>query len=109
MPQLIIGKQNNLAYTITVAANVATLVVSGETAWDLGKTDILRIVNTTHAGTFYLDPGSTFTQTFTAGLPVYTYTFTQYPATTVTGDTLLVYLLVNPQQLEESLLQYQKA
>lgn len=109
MPQIIISKQNTLAYTITVAAGVAILVVSGETAWDLGFTDIVRIVNTTHAGTFYLDPTSTFTQTFTAGLPVYTYTFTQYPATTVTSDTLLVYLNVNPQQLAASLLQYQKA
>lgn len=109
MPQIIIGKQNTLAYTITVAANVATLVVSGETAWDLGFTDILRIENTTHAGVFYLDPESTFSQTFTAGLPVYTWTFTQYPATTVTSDTLLVYLSVNPEQLDASLLQYQKA
>lgn len=106
---IVVGQQNTLTYTFTVVAGVATLVITGETAWDLGFTDIVRITNTTHAGTFYLDPSSTFSNTFVSGLPTYTWTFSNYPTGSATSDTLLIYLNVNPQQAEVALLQYQKA
>lgn len=109
MASIIVGKQNTLAYTLTVAAGTATIVISGESDWDLGLTDIQRIVNTTHAATFGLTPGTTFSNTFVAGLPTYTWVIPNVPSGTVTNDVLLIYLNATYPQIDISLLQYQKA
>jgi hypothetical protein len=109
MAEIIIGKQNTIAYTWTVVASVGTLVVSGLDTWDLGLTDIVRVFNITHTGEFKLDPTTTFSNTFVAGLKTYTWTFSQLPAGTVSGDTLLIYLNVTEQQALILLMQYQKA
>ena len=107
--QIIIGQQNDITYSWTVSAGVGTLVVSNLIYWDLKLTDILRIFNTTHAGEFGLSATTTFTNGFTSGLPNWTWTFTNLPAGTVSGDTLLIYLDVTPEQIELLILQYQKA
>jgi len=109
MAQLIVGAQNTLTYTWTVDTGVGTLVVTGETAWDLHREDILRIFNTTHAGEFGISATTTFSNTFASGLPTWTWVFTNLPAGTVSGDTLLIYLNVTEQQLLIALMQYQKA
>jgi hypothetical protein len=106
---IIVGKQNNLAYTFTVTGSNGVLVISGETEWDLGFTDIVRIVNTTHASTFGLSATTTFTNAFVSGLPTFTWSFTNLPAGSATADVLLIYLNVTEQQASISLLQYQKA
>lgn len=109
MAQLIVSAQNTLTYTWNVAAGVGTLVITGETAWDLQEDDILRIFNTTHTGEFGISATTTFSNTFVSGLPTWTWVFTNLPAGTVSGDTLLIYLNVTEQQLAIALLQYQKA
>lgn len=110
MAQIIVGKQNTLTQTFTVAAGTATLVISGETAFDLGKTDLLRIVDTTNANaTFGLNAGTTFSNTFVNGIPTYTWVIPNVPAGTVSADTVLVYLNMTYPQIEILLLQYQKA
>lgn len=109
MAQLVVGSQNTLAYTWNVTAGVGTLVITGETAWDLQLTDILRIFNTTHTGQFGISATTTFSNTFVSGLPTWTWVFTNLPAGTVSGDTLLIYLNVTLEQLNIALLQYQKA
>lgn len=109
MAQLIVGSQNTLAYTWNVAAGVGTLVITGETAWDFQQDDILRIFNTTHAGEFGISATTTFSNAFVNGLPTWTWVFSNLPAGTVSGDTLLIYLLVSYDQLKVALLQYQKA
>lgn len=109
MAEIIVAKQNTLAYTWNVAAGVGTLVISGLDTWDLGLTDIVRIFNTTHTGEFGLSVTTTFSNTFAAGLKTYTWVFTNLPAGTVSGDTLLIYLNATPEQIVILLLQYQKA
>lgn len=105
----IVGQQNVLSYTWSVTTGTGTLVISNNTYFDLGLTDIVRIANTTHAAIFTITPGTTFSNTFVSGKPTYTWVIPNVPATTVTDDTLLIYINVTPPQLTNLLLQYQKA
>lgn len=109
--QIIVGQQNTLAYTFTVTGGFGTLVISGETAWELQQDNLVRVYNSTHAGTFYLTANTTFSNTFTNGLPTYTWVWptSDLPASSATSDTLLIYLEATPDQVMISLLQYQKA
>lgn len=107
--QILVGVQNTLAYTFTVTSGVGTLVISGETAWEIQQNDIARIFNTTHAGEFFLSSTTTFSNTFVSGLPTYNWVFSNLPSGSATSDTLLIYLNANPEQVMVSLLQYQKA
>ena len=107
--EIIVAKQNTIAYSWTVTTGVGTLVISGLDTYDLKLTDIIRIENTTHAGSFGISATTTFSNTKTNGLNTYTWVFTNLPAGTVSGDTLLIYLSVTEQQAELLLLQYQKA
>lgn len=108
MSEVIISKQNTITYTWTVATGIGTLVVSGLDTWDLKITDIARIFNTTHTGEFGISATTTFSNAFASGLKTYTWVFTNLPAGTVSGDTLLIYLTVTEQQASILLLQYQK-
>lgn len=101
--QTVVGQQNTLTYTWTVVAGVGTLVITNLTFFDLGLTDILRIFNTTHAGEFGISATTTFSNTFVNGVPTWTWVFTNLPAGTISGDTLLIYLSI--QQPDEVLLQ----
>lgn len=109
MASLIVTKQNNLTQTWTVSGTTGTLVLGGETAWDWSLCDLQRIEDTTTGTVFGLSAGATISNTFTAGLPTFTYTLPNLPAGTASGDTVLVYMNVTLQQLNIALLQYQKA
>lgn len=112
--ELIVGKQNTLAYTFTVATVsgvlTGTLVVSGEQEWDIGMNDLNRAIDTTNSNAkIVLTPNSTFSFALAAGLKTWTWVIPNVPAGSSTSDTLLVYLNINPQQAQIALLQYQKA
>lgn len=92
MAEIVVGKQNVFTYTWAVAAGVGTLTVLGNSLYDLGKTDLIRVEDTTQNTTFGVSATTTFAQTKTAGIPSYVWTFTNLPAGTVTADILLVYL-----------------
>lgn len=109
MPQVIVNKQNDLTQTWAVATGVGTLTISNNMYFDMKLTDILRIEDTTQGTVFGISATTTFASSFVSGLPVFVWTFTNLPAGTVTGDTLLVYISVQPDQLNAMLLQYQKA
>lgn len=109
MASLIVGKQNTIAYTFTVSGATAALTLTGETAWDWQENDIQRIYNTTTPSTFGISDTTSFTQAFVAGLPTFTWTFSNLPAGTATADVLLIYMNVTYIQLNIALLQYQKA
>jgi len=102
----VIGKQNILSYTWAIAAGVGTLTISGNNAFDLGLTDIVRVEDTTQSTTFGLSATTTFTSSKSAGIPTYIWTFTNLPAGTLQTDTLLVYINVNPQQASYLVNQY---
>ncbi len=105
MAEIIVGVDNPLSYTFTVTTGVATLVISGLVGSDLGLTSIDRIYNTTRSAFFYLDPTTVFSNTFASGLPTFSWTFTQYPAASTTGDTLLIYLNMSQPLADNLLLQ----
>lgn len=105
----IVGKENDLSQTWAVAAGVGTLTISNNIYFDMKMTDITRIEDTTQGTAFGISATTTFASSFVSGLPVYVWTFTNLPAGTVTGDTLLVYIDIQPNQLNALLLQYQKA
>jgi len=108
--ELIIGKQNTLSYVFTVSGSTGTIVVSGEQEWDLGMYDINRVYDTTNGNAkFGVSSTTTFSFAYSAGLKTWTWSFTNLPVGSTTGDTLLIYLNVNPQQANIALLQYQKA
>lgn len=111
MPTAVVGQQNTLTKTWTVVGTTGTLVIAGETAWDWGLTDLVRIQDTTTSTVYGLSPGATFSNTIPAGtgIPTYTWTLVNLPVGTASGDTILVYLNVSYQQLNVLLLQYQKA
>lgn len=104
----IVGKQNNLTQSWTVAADVATLVISGNIFFDMILSTVVRIYDVTTSTTIPFGPNTTFSNTFVAGLPTYTWV-TTVPAGTVSGDTVLVYINVLPSELNALQLQYQKA
>ncbi len=106
---IIVGLNNDFTQSWDVTAGVGTLVISNNTYFDLGLTDIVRIEDTTTGLPFGISATTTFSNTFASGKPTYTWTFGTLPAGTATGDTLLVYLNVNPEQAELMILQYQKA
>ena len=107
--EIIVTKQNLFTQSWSVTAGVGTITISAVNLWDLGITSLVRIEDVTQSTVFGISGTTTFSQTFTAGLPTYTWVFTNLPAGTVTGDTILVYLDVSPIQAELSLLGYQKA
>jgi len=113
MSSIIAGKQNTLTQTFTVATVsgvlTATLVIGGETAFDFGFTDLIRIKDTTTNTTFGLSAGTTFSNTFASGLPTFTWVLPNVPTGTASDDTILVYLNVTEPQADTLLLQYQKA
>ena len=113
MDSIIIGNQNNLTQSWTVATVsgvlTGTLVVSGLKNWDLTMGHLLRIKDTTTGTTIYMTPGTTFSTGFTAGLPTFTWVIPNVPADTASGDTVLVYLMATEPQIQILLLQYQKA
>lgn len=109
MAELIVASQNNITKTFTVVGSTATLVLGGETAWDWGMNDLLRINDTTTGTTFGLTAGTTFSNTFASGLPTFTWIIPNVPAGTASGDTVLIYMNVTYPQIEVTLLQYQKA
>lgn len=104
----IVAKQNNLTQTWTVAAGIATLVISGNIFFDMYLESIVRIYDVTTSTFLPFGPNTTFSNTFVAGLPTYTWV-TTVPTGTVSGDTILVYIDVTSNQLTALQLQYQKA
>lgn len=108
MAQTIIGKQNSLTQTWTVTAGVATLVISGNFFFDMWQDTLLRVYDVTTSTIIKYGAGTTFATSFVAGIPVYTWTF-PVPAGTVSGDTVLVYISLSDLELNNLLLQYQKA
>lgn len=108
MFEIIVGTQNTLTYTWTVTTGVGTLVISGCSAFDLVTNSVVRIFNTTHTGEILPSQGMTFTNAFVAGLKTFTWTFTNLPAGTVSGDTLLIYLAVDGEQIQVLQMYYQK-
>lgn len=107
--QAIVGKQNNITSSWTVVAGVGTLVLSNCIFFDLEPNSIIRINDTTQATSFGLSATTTYSNTFTNGLPTFTWVFNNLPAGTVSGDTLLIYLDLTPQQILLLIMQYQKA
>ena len=104
---LIVGQDNPITYTFTVAAGFGTLVISNLTDWDLEKNSIVRIYSTTRTAQFTLTPNTTFSNTSVAGLPTYTWVWptADLPAGSATSDALLIYLIATPDQIMISLLQ----
>lgn len=113
MPTTIVGKQNDLtsSWNVSTVAGilVGTLVISNNIYFDMGLTDIVRIEDTTASAVFGINATTTFSNGFTNGLPTYTWVISGLPAGVASGDTLLIYINVTPDQLTNLLLQYQKA
>ena len=108
MSQTIIGKQNSLTQSWAVTAGVATLIISGNFFFDMWEGSLLRVYDVTTSTDISKFPNLTFTNSFVAGLPVYQWVFS-VPSGTVTGDTVLVYISLSDLELNNLLLQYQKA
>jgi hypothetical protein len=110
---IIVSQQNTLTQTWTVATVggvlTGTLVISNNVLYDMKLTDIVRIADTTTGITFGINATTTFSNTFVSGKPTYTWVIGNVPAGTVSVDTVLVYIDVQPNQLLALQLQYQKA
>lgn len=98
--EIILGELNLYSNTWDVTAGVGTLVVSNIIGFDMSITNISRIENTTLGESFTIDPLTTFEQSIVSGKPVYTWVFNNLPESSATGDTLVIYLNVSPQQAE---------
>lgn len=103
--QIIVGKQNILTYTWTVTGSSGVLVVSNEYNFDLIQGMNCRCYDITTGTTWMMSSTTTFTSSFSAGKPIYTWTFTNLP-TTATSDTLYVYLTVDEYTATTLALQY---
>jgi len=105
--EIIVGKQNTLTYSFAVSGSTGTLTISGEQEWDLGITDLNRVIDTTNSNAqFKLSSTTTFSFTVVNGLFQWTWNFTNLPNGTSQSDQLIIYISVTPPQAILALQQY---
>lgn len=103
---VILGGKHNL-YMAALDVVAKTLIISGVNNFPLDKHSLVSVYDTTVSLPFVFTPILNFSWAYVAGLPVYTWTFSQVPAGSANTDTLSIVIDIPQNQSAFSVNEYQ--